>query len=64
MKNECFNVAITITTGAVVVFFAVLARVARTAYLNGFASGFDAARERFKRIFKAFENDIDADGTP
>ena len=73
MKNECMNVAVTITAGAVVAFFAVLSYVTRAAYFNGFAEGFDAARERFKRILHRanarkildeFENDIDADGTP
>ena len=73
MKNECFNVAVTITFGAVVAFFACLGYFTRAAYLNGFADGFTSARERFKRIidktktrdvFREFENEIDADGSP
>ncbi|MHC4155351.1 MAG: hypothetical protein ACYST6_10585 [Planctomycetota bacterium] len=73
MQNPCFNTAIIITAGAVVAFFSVLGYFTRAAYYNGFAAGFDAARERFKRIihaagvrdvFERFEDDIDADGTP
>jgi len=53
MKNECFNVALTITGGAVATFFLVLGYFTRTAYLNGFAEGFTAARERFERLLRA-----------
>ena len=73
MKNECFNVALVTSAGAVIAFFACLGYFTRAAYLSGFAEGFTAARDRFKRIikkanardiFKAFEDDIDADGAP
>ena len=73
MKNECFNVAAIVTGGAVVAFFACLGWMSRVAYWNGYAVGFNAARERFRKIidaagarklFKEFENDIDADGRP
>lgn len=73
MQNHCLNTAVIITTGAVFVFFAVIGYFTRAAYLNGFAAGFTAARERFKRIitaagagdvFKRFKDDIDADGAP
>lgn len=73
MQNACLNVAIIITTGAAVAVVAVLGYFSRAAYLNGFASGFNAARERFKKIIKAanahdiykkFRDEIDADGAP
>ncbi len=72
MKNECFNVAAIMTAGCVAVFFSVLGYFTRAAYLQGFAAGFTAARERFKKvidaahaadIFKRFEDDH-TDGTP
>jgi len=52
MKNECMMTAITITSGAVLAFFAALGYFARSAYLNGFAAGFTEARERFARVLK------------
>ena len=73
MNNPCLNVSVMITVGAVVAFFSCLGYFTRAAYYNGFADGFTAARERFKRIirktktrdiFEKFESEIDADGTP
>jgi hypothetical protein len=73
LKNACFNVAVTITAGAVVAFFACLGYFTRAAFLNGFADGFNAARERFRKILDAanardvyekFRDEIDKDGTP
>jgi hypothetical protein len=76
-SNPCFWSAVTITFGAVAVFFAALGSFTRAAYLSGFAAGFTAARERFRKVirranaeklFKEFEDEIDAaersDGAP
>lgn len=52
MKNACFNVAIIITSGAVVGFFTVLGYFTRAAYFNGYASGFNDARGRIARVLK------------
>ena len=53
MKNECLMTAIIVTTGAVLAFFAMLAKVTRTGYLQGFAEGFAEARRRFLKVIKA-----------
>ena len=53
MKNECMNVALIITTGAVVVFFLMLGSVTLNAYRRGFAEGVSEASERFQRAIKA-----------
>lgn len=69
-SNPCLWSAVTVTLGAVAAFIVACGIMARTAYHSGFAAGFNAARERFKRImnaagareiFKTFEDDIDAD---
>ena len=53
LNNPCFWSSITITAGAVIVFFIALGSVTRSAYLAGFAEGFTQARARFERIIKA-----------
>ena len=55
-ENPCFWSAVTVTGGAVAVFFLLLARVTRTAYLAGFAAGFTEARARFERVVKAVKD--------
>lgn len=72
LQNPCLWSNVTITAGAVIVFVVAFGIVTRSAYLNGFAAGFTAARERFRKvidaahaadIFKRFEDDH-TDGTP
>jgi hypothetical protein len=53
MANPCLWSSVTVTLGAVAVFFLLLGRVTRTAYLTGFAAGFTEARKRFERVIRA-----------